>query len=67
MAARSIEQILRDYLGDQVLTLAKMGAELEALREELATLKAAATGAPVPHTDGPRPNGRDHARAAGGN
>jgi hypothetical protein len=50
--ARPIEQVLRDYLGEQVLTLAKLTAELEAAREELAALKAKAAEA------GPKPNGR---------
>jgi hypothetical protein len=47
--ARTIETIIRDYIGDQVMTLAKLTADLDAARDEIATLKlAAAPAAAIP-------------------
>lgn len=36
--ARSAEEILRDYLGDNALTIVKLSAEVERLRGEIVTL-----------------------------
>jgi hypothetical protein len=53
--ARPIEQIIRDYIGDQVMTLAKLTADLDAARDEIAALKlAAAPPAAIPVK---KPNG----------
>jgi hypothetical protein len=52
--ARTLEQIVRDYIGDQVLALAKQIADNEQLAEELAALKAAHP-APKPKATDERP------------
>ena len=55
--ARTIEQILRDYLGDQVLMMARMTADMEKLRDELAEAKADKSVAP-------KANGKDYTDGA---
>ena len=57
MAARSVEEILRNYLGDQTLNMIKMQAELERLQalDEMHQQEL------VAKTPIAKPNGRDPA------
>jgi hypothetical protein len=55
--ARTVEEIVRNYIGDQVLQMAKLTCDNERLQEELAAAKAPAT-APAPEIPF-KPNGKE--------
>jgi hypothetical protein len=59
--ARTVQEVLRDYLGDHVLTLVNLTAEVERLKGEIVRLdqELERYRAADPTWAAPKPNGHD--------